>query len=213
MLITGTSADISVTKTVSAATLPGRELTYTLTVANAGPSSSENVILTDNLPSSITDAQYSTDNGTTFSPWTGSLNLGTIAAGASRTIIIQGTISPQAQGTITNTASVTSTTPDPNPDNNTSTITTNILTPRCQALIDLIDSVALQEAALARILNAEGQKMQAFINMEDVTNDELFELNRSVTSMIGAVSRLEIVLQAKLQNVSCQLEGCLDSEA
>ena len=213
VLITGTSADISVTKTVSAATLPGRELTYTLTVANAGPSSSENVILTDNLPSSITDAQYSTDNGTTFSPWTGSLNLGTIAAGASRTIIIQGTISPQAQGTITNTASVTSTTPDPNPDNNTSTITTNILTPRCQALIDLIDSVALQEAALARILNAEGQKMQAFINMEDVTNDELFELNRSVTSMIGAVSRLEIVLQAKLQNVSCQLEGCLDSEA
>ena len=55
--------------------------------------------------------------------------------------------------------------------------------------------------------------MQAFINMEDVTNDELFELNRSVTSMIGAVSRLEIVLQAKLQNVSCQLEGCLDPEA
>lgn len=213
VLITGTSADISVTKTASAATLPGRELTYTLTVANAGPSSSENVILTDNLPSSITDAQYSTDNGTTFSPWTGSLNLGTIAAGASRTIIIRGTISPQAQGTITNTASVTSTTPDPNPDNNTSTITTNILTPRCQALIDLIDSVALQEAALARILNAEGQKMQAFINMEDVTNDELFELNRSVTSMIGAVSRLEIVLQAKLQNVSCQLEGCLDPEA
>lgn len=213
VLITGTSADISVTKTASAATLPGRELTYTLTVANAGPSSSENVILTDNIPSSITDAQYSTDNGTTFSPWTGSLNLGTIAAGASRTIIIRGTISPQAQGTITNTASVTSTTPDPNPDNNTSTITTNILTPRCQALIDLIDSVALQEAALARILNAEGQKMQAFINMEDVTNDELFELNRSVTSMIGAVSRLEIVLQAKLQNVSCQLEGCLDPEA
>ena len=108
---------------------------------------------------------------------------------------------------------MTSTTPDPNPDNNTSTITTNLLTPRCQALIDLIDSVALQEAALARILNAEGQKMQAFINMEDVTNDELFELNRSVTSMIGAVSRLEIVLQAKLQNVSCQLEGCLDPEA
>ena len=77
--------------------------------------------------------------------------------------------------------------------------------------MDLVESVALQEAALARILNAEGLKMQKFINMEGVTNDELFELNRSVTSMIGSVSRLEIVLQAKLQNASCQLENCLES--
>lgn len=212
VLITGTSADLSVTKTAGAAAIPGRELTYTITVANAGPSASENVILTDIIPSDLVNARYSTDGGNTFNPWTGSLNLGTIAAGTSRRILIRGTISLQAAQTVTNTASVTSTTPDPNPDNNTSTAVTNILTPRCQALIDLIDSVALQEAALARILNAEGQKMQTFINMEDVTNDELFELNRSVTSMIGAVSRLEIVLQAKLQNVSCQLEGCLDTE-
>ena len=53
--------------------------------------------------------------------------------------------------------------------------------------------------------------MQAFINLEDVTNEELFKLNSSVTSMIGTVSRLEIVLQAKLQNVSCQLNDCLDA--
>ena len=106
---------------------------------------------------------------------------------------------------------MTSSTPDPNPDNNSSTVTISILTPRCRALVDLVESVALQEAALARILNAEGQKMQAFINLEDVTNEELFKLNSSVISMIGTVSRLEIVLQAKLQNVSCQLNDCLDA--
>ena len=83
---------------------------------------------------------------------------------------------------------MTSSTPDPNPDNNSSTVTISILTPRCRALVDLVESVALQEAALARILNAEGQKMQAFINLEDVTNEELFKLNSSVTSMIDRKS-------------------------
>lgn len=211
VLITGTLADLSVTKTGSRTIQQGGVLTYAVTVANAGPSAAENVLLTDVIPAALSEAQYSITGGSSFLPWPGSLSLGTLAEGASRTILIRGTVQQQAEGAIVNTAAVTSSTPDPNPDNNTSTITTTILSPRCQALVDLIESVALQEAALARILNAEGLKMQSFINMEGVTNNELFELNRSVTSMIGSVSRLEIVLQAKLQNVSCQLENCLES--
>lgn len=210
VLITGTLADLSVVKTSSTGTVrQGQPLTYTITVNNGGPSAAENVVLTDNIPSGLMGAEYSTDGGISFQPWSGSLDLGTLENGESRTILIRGTVNSQATGVITNTASVSSSTPDPNPDNNTSTFTVGILTPRCQALVDLVQSVALQEAALARILNAEGQKMQTFIDMEDVTNCDLFELNRSVTNMIGSVSRLEIVLQAKLQNASCQLNECL----
>ena len=78
--------------------------------------------------------------------------------------------------------------------------------------MDLVGSVALQEAALARILNAEGEKMQAFIGIEGVTTEELFRLNRSVANLVGTITRYESILQAKLQNVSTQMEDCALTE-
>lgn len=72
-------------------------------------------------------------------------------------------------------------------------------TTRTQAITDLIQSVALQEAALAHILNAEGEKMQKFIDREYVDNDELLELNESVNRMVNSVTRLEVILQSKLE--------------
>ncbi len=78
-----------------------------------------------------------------------------------------------------------------------------IITPgegtREQAITDLIESVALQETALSHIINAEGEKMQAIIAMEDVTSDQLLALNKLVEQMIGAITRLEMMLQAKLE--------------
>jgi hypothetical protein len=70
---------------------------------------------------------------------------------------------------------------------------------REQAITDIIQSVALQEAALAHIMNAEGEKMQAIIAMEDVTAEQLLALNRSVVQMVSAVTRLEMTLQSKLE--------------
>jgi hypothetical protein len=70
---------------------------------------------------------------------------------------------------------------------------------REQAITDIIESVALQEAALAHILNAEGEKMQAIIATEGVTPEELLALNRSVIQLVSAVTRLEMTLQAKLE--------------
>jgi hypothetical protein len=70
---------------------------------------------------------------------------------------------------------------------------------REQAITDIISSVALQEAALAHILNAEGEKMQAIIAMPDVTPDQLLDLNRSVSQMVSAITRLEMTLQSKLE--------------
>lgn len=57
----------------------------------------------------------------------------------------------------------------------------------------------MQEAALAHILNAEGEKMQKIIGKEYVDAGELFELNESVNRMIGSVTRLEVILQSKLE--------------
>jgi len=70
---------------------------------------------------------------------------------------------------------------------------------RKQAITDLIQSVALQEAALAHIMNAEGEKMQKIIAMTDVNAEELMALNKSVTQLISAISRLEMMFTAKLE--------------
>nr|WP_330375027.1 DUF11 domain-containing protein [Paeniclostridium sordellii] len=105
---------------------PGGLLTYTLVVSNAGPNDAQNVVLTDNTPPSITGPEFSINGGVTFNPWTGSFSLGTLPSGTSRTILIRGTVSPSATGILTNTATVSSPTPDPNPSNNTSTVNTEI---------------------------------------------------------------------------------------
>lgn len=192
------SADVSVVKIASPSLiLPGGTLTYSILVANAGPSDAQNVTLTDAIPPQITGAEYSTD-GVTFFPWIGSLMLGTLSAGTSETILIRGTVIPNASGTITNTATVTSTTPDPNPENNTSTVSVGVCDARCQAITDLIESVALEEAGLAHILNAEGEKLQKIIAAPDISPAVLLQANKSVQSMTGAVALLESILSSKL---------------
>ena len=77
--------------------------------------------------------------------------------------------------------------------------------PRSQAITDLIVSVALQQAALSHILNAEGEKVQKILSFDDLTPETILQANRSVESMVNAVSRLEMILQSKLST----FDGCL----
>ena len=209
------AADISVVKTASPSPVsPGGVITYTLTVANAGPFVSENVVLTDNIPSVVLNPEFSTNGGASFSPWTGSLSLGNLAVGAQVIVIIRGTVSVTAMGQIVNTARVTSPTPDPNLANNTSTVTTPItqvvpVPPRCQAITDLIESAALQEAGIAHILNAEGEKIQAAIATENITPNKLLKFNKFAIRLINGITRLEAAIHAKLELFS---EECKDED-
>lgn len=81
-------------------------------------------------------------------------------------------------------------------------------TTRSQAVTDIIESVALEETALFHILNAEGEKIQKMVAMQDVTPEMLLATNKSVESMVNAVSKLEMILQSKLS----VFEGCLCEE-
>lgn len=69
---------------------------------------------------------------------------------------------------------------------------------RCQAITDIIGSVALEQAALAHILNAEGEKIQKIVQTA-TTGAQLLAVNKSVQSMVNTITRLEMVLQAKLE--------------
>lgn len=117
------SADLSVRKQRTDPAAPvkaGETVSYVLTVRNLGPSTAANVTVTDALPDSVTGAQYQQD-GVPMGAWTGSVTLPTLAAGAAVLLTIEGTVSPSAAGTLTNTAAVQSDTPDPDPDNNQDT--------------------------------------------------------------------------------------------
>lgn len=131
------SADKSVVKTSSPdPVIAGEILTYTILVSNAGPSDAQNVTLTDVVPICILNPEYSLDGGITWNPWPGVINLGTIPSGGSVTVLIRGTVDPSCTGSITNTATVSSTTPDPDPTNDTSTVVTQItqLTPTTRGI-------------------------------------------------------------------------------
>ena len=71
-----------------------------------------------------------------------------------------------------------------------------------QAVVDLMESIALQETALSHILCAESRKMQKAMDLDGLDLCKLLEVNDSATNMVHAVANLELVLKDKLEFVS-----------
>ena len=121
------AADLSVTKSDSADPVAkGIRLTYSIVVANNGPSSATDVRLTDALPvnvqfvSAASTAGSCTQRGSTVTCELGALNNGTVVT---VTIIV----TPKKAGILTNTAHVNSMSPDPDPANNTDVEETTVI--------------------------------------------------------------------------------------
>ena len=121
-------ADLSVTKSDSPdQVVAGTDLSYVLTVANAGPSDATSVTITDTLPAGVTFVSSSPASPTcNESSGTMTCALGTLASGATTTIEVQVGVDPSTRGTLSNTASVASNETDPNPSNDTSSATTSV---------------------------------------------------------------------------------------
>ena len=111
--LTGASADVSVVKTLttSGPFTIGQTITYTIVVANAGPSTATNVQVTD-TPTNLTITNVS-GGGCSALPCT----IASLASGANVTINVTATIN--AAGSFDNIAIVSATEPDPNSGNNT----------------------------------------------------------------------------------------------
>ena len=87
---------------------PGEDLDYTIIVTNTGPSDAENVTVSDLLPGEFNLVFVtSSQGGCSNLP----CSLGILVPNASATVRIHGTVAPDAVGNLSNTASVTSTTP------------------------------------------------------------------------------------------------------
>ena len=113
-------ADLTLTKTVSPdRIIAGQRVIYTITAQNQGPGRAENVIIKDTASPYLMEAEYSVDNGTTWLPWGGSYAVTSLDAGENVEIFLRGRSEPSFTGTLHNTASVSSDTPDPDTGNNT----------------------------------------------------------------------------------------------
>lgn len=129
----GAGADVSVVKAGPAAASANTNITYTITAGNTGPSNAANVTLTDALPADTTFVSLN-QAGTAFNCTTPAVGAnGTVtctnasfAPAATTTFTLIVAVSPTATGSVDNTAAITSTTPDANTANNTSSVSTGI---------------------------------------------------------------------------------------
>jgi uncharacterized repeat protein (TIGR01451 family) len=123
------AADLQITKTAAPApsVLVRAGLTYSITVTNNGPAPATNVTIVDTpsagqpllVPSGLTCAPGGAMPGT--------CDVGTLPSGASISFALQ--VSPESLGTVTNTVAVSADQADPDPANNSATVSTAVITP------------------------------------------------------------------------------------
>ncbi|RLK62375.1 CARDB domain-containing protein [Actinokineospora cianjurensis] len=122
--VVGRVSDLTITKTaVPQPVVAGGPLTYNLAVSNHGPSVADNVVVTDTLPLGLTaTGDQATQGACTIVLRTITCQVGTLAVDGTAAITITadtpGIVPPAG---FTNTATVTSTSTDPNPADNTAT--------------------------------------------------------------------------------------------
>ncbi|GAA1577198.1 hypothetical protein GCM10009804_37250 [Kribbella hippodromi] len=124
------SADLSVRKTASAASVvAGHSLRYVIAVHNTGPSSATGVTVTDQLATGlrlISKSEQCTAQGQQVTCAVGRIDPGTTAQ-----VLLEVLVDTAYRGTsVTNGAKVVSTTPDPDPSDNTSSVTVRVTPPQ-----------------------------------------------------------------------------------
>ncbi|MCC7362611.1 MAG: DUF11 domain-containing protein [Anaerolineales bacterium] len=125
--VVDTLTDLALVKTGPLTATPGAGLSYQIVVTNSGPSDAVAVVVSDTLPAALTSATAASSQGAcSIVVDLLTCNLGTLAAGQSATIVVNANVAATASGVITNTATVSSNTPETNTGNNSGTALTTL---------------------------------------------------------------------------------------
>jgi len=168
-------ADLSITKTDNTdPVIAGDTLTWTIAIGNAGPSNASNVSLVDPLPAGVTLISASPSQGSCDTAVI--CSLGTIPVGGSATVVINVTVSSGFTGSLSNTATLTSSATDPDPSDNIATQTTTVLSEADLA----ITKVASADPAIA------GQNLTWTLTVSNAGPIASDATNVSVTDLLPA---------------------------
>src|SRR5262249_29997532 len=126
-------ADVYVTASVDKPNTvnQGDLLTYTIGIANLGPNTGKNVVVTDTLSDDTTFVKAQAGNGHVAGPPVGqsgavTWTVGDVSNGSNTQARLSVTVKVRGKTTVTNTATVTADSPDPSTANNTVSITTKV---------------------------------------------------------------------------------------
>ena len=165
------SADLSILKTADpTSVLVGEDITWTVTIANAGPDAATNVVFTDELPSGVS---LVTDISSicTIDAGVATCEVGDLAAGEDLSIDIVTTA--DAAGSPVNSVEVSSDVADPNTDDNSSSAEVSVTEPpepgECVVVdfensgshLEMVSSFALGEATVSISVEPGGARSQA----------------------------------------------------
>ena len=118
----GQAANLALSMSASVSNvLIGTDFNYFIGVINYGPSTANNVLVSDTLPPGVT---LITPQPTSTSGSTVTWNLGTLASGATTNLTL--TVQPNSLGTITNYAIASSDAAEPNPADNSTYVAVNV---------------------------------------------------------------------------------------
>jgi uncharacterized repeat protein (TIGR01451 family)/LPXTG-motif cell wall-anchored protein len=136
------SADVSVVKTtLTTPVVAGKVVRYQLRVVNAGPSTAAAVKVSDPLPAGTTFINASTPIGTcAVAAGTLSCDFGSLPPTSTVDVLVDVQVAPGTTGTLANTATVSTTTPDPVVANNSSTVSNPIVIQSDLRIAKVIDS-------------------------------------------------------------------------
>jgi uncharacterized repeat protein (TIGR01451 family) len=120
-------ADLNIQASAAGAPTTGSNITYTLTVKNAGPVAATPATLTDDIPDGSAFQSATPSQGSCSSGAVVHCDLGNLNSGNSATVTV--TVTALTAGTLTNTAIVSAPQGDPNPADNSVTTTTTVTGP------------------------------------------------------------------------------------
>lgn len=76
----------------------------------------------------------------------------------------------------------------------------------CEVIIDLLESIALEEISLSHLINAESEKLQAFVGKDldfptCPTNEMILKVNHQTAKLMDVIVMKEWLLLRKLEDV------------
>ena len=216
-------ADLSISKTDDVdPVVSGQDLTYTLTVTNNGPSDALAVVATDTLPAGVT---FTSTSGCAEDPnGVPTCSLGNLVAGASvqYTVLVQ--VDLATSGTLTNMASVTSSTTDPVPGNNQTSEDTEAQQEADLTLVksDSEDPVAGQSFTYNLEVTNNGPSTATSVEVTDVlpsglvfnsSPDGCTEMAGTVTCVIGNMTSGQVENRSFVVDLMAPFPGVVSNTA